>query len=126
MRGEVRAGRRAGAGRCGHWRRICGMRGKKARLRAWGSARARAERTENMPPMLVTLEVSKLLSGWLNTFAFCRVERRARDAVRAGREAAQGVWGDGSASGMREEGPTQGLGGTGHAQSARGTWSPCS
>ena len=79
----------------------------------------------NMWPMLVTLEVLKWLSGWLNTLADCRVERRARDAVRAGREAAQGVWGDGSASGMREEGPTQGLGGTGHAQSARGTWSPC-
>jgi len=50
--------------------------------------RARAERTENMEPMLVTLEVSKLLSGWLNEFALCRVERRACDAVRAGREAA--------------------------------------
>ena len=36
----------------------------------WG-ARARAERTANMAPMFVTLEVSKL-SGWLNDDASCR------------------------------------------------------
>ena len=48
--------------------------------------RARAERTWNMRPMLVTLDVSKL-SGWLNAAAFCRVERRTHDAGRgAGRE----------------------------------------
>ena len=47
----------------------------RARLKAVG-ARARAERTQNMPPMLVTLDVSKL-SGWLNAVACCRVERRA-------------------------------------------------
>ena len=35
--------------------------------------RARAERTENMLYMLVTLDVSKL-SGWLNADASCRVE----------------------------------------------------
>jgi len=29
-----------------------------------------------MERMLVTLEVSKLLSGWLNTLAFCRVKGR--------------------------------------------------
>ena len=40
------------------------------------AARARAERTENMPCMDVTLEVSKL-SGWLNAAALCRVERDA-------------------------------------------------
>jgi len=39
------------------------MRGEKARLKVWGP-RARAERTLNMPRMVVTLEVSKL-SGWL-------------------------------------------------------------
>ena len=43
--------------------------------RLWG-ARARVERTKNMPYMSVTLDVSKL-SGWLNAFANCRVERRA-------------------------------------------------
>ena len=34
------------------------------------------ERTANMAIMVVTLDVSKL-SGWLNAFASCRVERRA-------------------------------------------------
>ena len=52
----------------------------------WG-ARARAERTVNMPSMVVTLEVSKL-RGWLNAGASCRVERRACDVGRgAAREA---------------------------------------
>ena len=37
------------------------------------------ERTLNMERMSVTLEVSKL-SGWLNAYARCRVERRAYDA----------------------------------------------
>ena len=35
----------------------------------------------NMPYMVVTLDVSKL-SGWLNADAACRVERRAYDAER--------------------------------------------
>ena len=39
--------------------------------------RARAERTWNMRSMPVTLEVSKLLSGWLNFPARCQVEGRA-------------------------------------------------
>ena len=42
---------------------------------AWGP-RARAERTENIWLMSVTLEVSKL-SGWLNAEADCQVEGRA-------------------------------------------------
>ena len=57
----------------------------RARLKA--GRRARAERTENMCCMVVTLDVSKL-SGWLNALACCRVERRACDARRgAAREA---------------------------------------
>ena len=64
---------------------ICVCTGR-ARLKAVG-ARARAERTWNMPYMFVTLDVSKL-SGWLNADADCRVERRACDAGRgAAREA---------------------------------------
>ena len=51
-----------------------------ARLKAVG-ARARAERTRNMRFMVVTLDVWKL-SGWLNAFALCRVERRACDVGR--------------------------------------------
>ena len=46
-----------------------------ARLKAVGT-RARAERTKNMRTMVVTLDVSKL-SGWLNLYTRCRVERRA-------------------------------------------------
>ena len=48
---------------------------ERARLKAWGAQRARAERTLNMEPMLVTLDVSKL-SGWLNTDAHWRVKGR--------------------------------------------------
>ena len=51
-----------------------------ARLKAV-RPRARAERTENMAYMFVTLDVSKL-SAWLNAFACCRVERRACNAGR--------------------------------------------
>ena len=45
--------------------------------RLW--VRARAERTQNMLTMSVTLDVSKL-SAWLNADAPCQVERRACDA----------------------------------------------
>ena len=38
--------------------------------------RARAERTENMYAMSVTLDVSRL-SDWLNADAYCRVKREA-------------------------------------------------
>ena len=47
------------------------------------AARARAERTCNMPNMSLTLDVSKL-SGWLNADAYCRVERWACDAGGSG------------------------------------------
>ena len=60
----------------------CGMHGEGP---TQGCEGARAERTENMPFMFVTLDVSKL-SGWLNAYAYCRVERRA---CEAGRGAAQ-------------------------------------
>ena len=87
MRSEVRAGRRKSV--WVRWLRrkrcdVCTARGPETQGLG---ARAR-ERTENMEFMLVTLEVSKLLSGWLNEWALCRVERRACDAVWAGREAA--------------------------------------
>ena len=57
----------------------------RARLKAVG-VRARAERTRNIQPMTVTLDVSKL-SGWLNADACCRVERRACDVGGAAWEA---------------------------------------
>ena len=59
-------------------------------------ARACAERTKNMTPMFVTLDVSKL-SGWLNATAFCRVERRACDAERGVGQEVRGACAGGSA-----------------------------
>ena len=50
----------------------------RARLKAVGGRGTHAERTMNIPRMVVTLDVSKL-SGWLNANAFYRVERRACD-----------------------------------------------
>ena len=59
-----------GAGR----RRRNAARRKAPTVEAEG--RARAERTENIHHMSVTLDVSRL-SGWLNADALCRVEREA-------------------------------------------------
>ena len=50
------------------------------------------ERTKNMPPMLVTPDVSKL-SSWLNANAYCRESNGGhtmRGEVRAGRREAVG------------------------------------
>ena len=67
----MRAGRRKGVGR----RPRCKQRaGKAPTVEAEG--RARAERIENMEPIAVTLDVSRL-SGWLNADASCQVEREA-------------------------------------------------
>ena len=51
------------------------QRGRKAPTGRLGAG-ARAERTENMYRMSVTLDVSRL-SGWLNADALCRVGREA-------------------------------------------------
>jgi hypothetical protein len=84
MRGEMRAGRREGMGRR---RRKRHARGRPdSRL---GGRRARAERTLNMYPMVVTLEVSRL-SGWLNADATCRVGSRVCNAGRGARRLAGG------------------------------------
>ena len=48
--------------------------------------RARAERTENMYAMSVTLDVSRL-SGWLNADAPYRVKGEAQEGLRADWEA---------------------------------------
>ena len=71
-----------------------------------------------MLTMFVTLDVSKL-SGWLNTTACCRVEKRAYDAGRGANQEAGGRGanqeaggrgvGGGGASDMHGEGPTQGM-----------------
>ena len=56
MRTEARAGRREGVGQRRRKRHACGEGSAQEAL----GARTRAERTLNMPYMLVTLEVSKL------------------------------------------------------------------
>ena len=53
---------------------------------------AEAARTENMYRMLVTLEVSKL-SGWLNAYASCRVQREGIDEGAAGGSGDGRTWG---------------------------------
>ena len=40
--------------------------------------RARAERTENIQPIAVTLDVSRL-SGWLNADAYCQAKGEAHE-----------------------------------------------
>ena len=65
MRGEVRAGR-AGGRRTTVAHAACRGEGSTAD----SGAGPGAERTQNMPVMLVTPEVSKL-SGWLNADASC-------------------------------------------------------
>jgi hypothetical protein len=115
MRGGRGASRMAG-GPVAWWRHTSGMHGEeKARLKAWGP-RARAERTQNMPYMVVTLEVSKL-SGWLKADASCRLEgegmRCGEGEVRAGRREGPGCGGGTQAAHARGKGPTQGLGAKG-------------
>ena len=82
----VRPGRREGVGVAA----TQSARTGRARLKA-GGARARAERTLNMPYMIVTLDVSKL-SGWLNLCACCGVERRACNVGRGAAREAGGRW----------------------------------
>ena len=87
MRSEVRAGRREVASDCGASGVPC-RGGLDCRLGAGHGE----ERTQNMPCMVVTLEVSKL-SGWLNADACCRESKGGhpvRDEVRAGRREAAG------------------------------------
>jgi hypothetical protein len=102
MRGERGASWEAGGPVVCGGGTTSGMYGEKARLsKDWGP-RARAERTQNMASMVVTLEVSKL-SGWLKAHACCRVEgegmRCGGGEVRAGRR--EGLWcGGGTTSGM--------------------------
>ena len=67
-------GRQAGGRGAGAAEGAC--TGNKVRLQACGAG-ARAERTENMPFMAVTLDVLKL-GGWLNALVSCRVARGAR------------------------------------------------
>ena len=60
------------------------------------------ERTRSMPPMYVTLEVSKL-SGWLNATAFCRESNGGHTRCGASCESGGGgrAAGDGGASSVQ-------------------------
>ena len=88
MRGEVRAGRREGVWGSGGGHKRRARDARRTRLDGLGRQGSGGERTPNMPAMVVTLDVLKL-TGWLNLYAACRVERRACDhaggEVRAGR-----------------------------------------
>ena len=72
--GRTHAGPRVAGERVGQQRRKpCAGRTQRT---VEAAGRARAERTSNMCPMVVTLDVSRL-SGWLNAAMPCRVEREA-------------------------------------------------
>ena len=76
-RGDMRAGRA-----CKRRRRMQ-RAGKAPAVEA--EVRARAERTANMYPISVTLDVTRL-NGWLNAVAVCRVKRdNKRGDMQAGR-----------------------------------------
>eukprot|EP00964_Phaeocystis_antarctica_P089364 scaffold57029_cov52-Phaeocystis_antarctica.AAC.1 len=87
-------GRKAGGRGATAARAACTARGPGCE--GWGGYRACAERTKNILYMLVTLEMSRL-SGWLNTDAPCRVERRGvRCGVRC-RPGSGRTWAGGNA-----------------------------
>ena len=117
---ERGAGREAG---CGVGRR---RRRRRRPLAARTRSRARAERTLNMEAMLVTSDVSKLLSVWLNTDATCRVttqEEGVQCGARCGPGEAEVLLGTlvAAQSGAHGVDPThKRLGGQG--TSAHGTW----
>ena len=108
-RGGIRCGARGGPGGERAWREdgASDMHTGRVQLK-W---HAYAERTVNMALISVTLDVSKL-SGWLNAYADCRVERRACEAGRGeSREAG------GSEAAAAQAACTA----RGHARSAPGT-----
>ena len=119
MREEVRPGEGVGRRR----RKWHARGGPDSRL--GGEQGTRGAHLKHAVYISVTFDVSKL-SGWLNARVSCRVERAGmRCAARCGLSAR--AWGGGDASGMHEEGPTQGcVGGAGHARSARRTSGACS
>ena len=107
-----------GAGREAGWCGAAAAAAAAAALAACTRSRARAERTLNMAAMLVTSDVSKLLSVWLNTNATCRVTTQGEGVqcgASAGREAEELLGASVAAqSGVHGEGPTQGSWGAGH------------
>ena len=82
----VGAGRGAPAGAGWRWRATAVKAAFRAGLHCRLGAKNREERTPNMPPMSVTLEVSKL-SGWLNDDAPCRESKGGHTVCGAWRYA---------------------------------------
>ena len=120
MGGEVRAG---GRRERGYEAAATACTGPDSRL----GARARAERTQNMQYMFVTLEVSKN-NARLKAVANCRVEGRAH-AMRGGRGASREAgrpWVLAAHKRYYARGrPNSRLGGQRHARSAPGTCRTC-
>jgi hypothetical protein len=81
-------------------------------------AGARAERTQNMESMVVTLDVSQL-SGWLNADAYCRVERESMKRAATGEPGGGRAWARRRRKQRAGRGPDCGGGWQGHARSAR-------
>ena len=104
----------------GRWRGRKQRAGKAPTVGAAG--RARAERTENMLDMLMTLDVLRL-SDWLNADAPCRVEREAwQEGRHVGWEAGGVDW---SRCKQRAGRPRLWRTSVRHARSAPKTWTPC-
>ena len=82
--------RYAGRQRGGRWRATAVHAARRGGLDCRLGEGHGEERTQNMPYMFVTLEVSKV-SGWLNAFAFCRES-----------EGGHAVWGEGQRPGRQE------------------------
>jgi hypothetical protein len=106
------------------WRHTSGMHGD-GPTQGWGP-RARAERTQNILLMSVTLEVSKL-SGWLKADTSCRVEGRACDAGGRGgsRKAGESLGCGGGTQEACKRMARLKAGGQGHARSAPKTCRSC-
>ena len=122
MRGGRGASRERREG-LGWWQHTSGMH-RDVPTQGLGAKDTRGERTRNMAPMFVTLDVSKL-SGWLNADAYCQVKGRACDAGRGvnleagGRGAAASRAACTGKARLKAWGP-------GHARSAQRTCRTCS
>jgi hypothetical protein len=116
--GDRRAGRREGVGAAAQ------QAGCRQRTRLWRLlAGARAERTMNMPYMVVTLDVSQL-SGWLNADC-CRVERESIKRAATCRPGGGRAWARRRRKQRAGRGPDCGGCWQGHARSAREKRSSC-
>ena len=99
------------------WRLRRGRKQRAGKVPTVGAeGRTRAERTENVELIAVTLDVSRL-SGWLNSLALCRAEGKHKRAdVRIGRGGR--AWGRRRRRMQRAERPRLCRLRAGHARSA--------